>query len=470
MKKFYYSALAILSVVSLTVLIIAGIQAESVNTSEIPSATVQEKKGECTFKEAGKTKWNSVELSAKYSMDTTLKTGSHSFMQVGFDEFNSFRMKSNTEVIINALEEKSKEKGGNIIKIIKLDILDGEIGVKLEQLPKDSIMKVSGPTAVAGASGTGFSVLANKVKSVTRVAVFDSSVVVEAFDKPNKSVKLAEFQETTAAPWKGSMITGKGIGYLSRRQLGDEFVDKFKQPEGDIKIEAKGVAPAPENIDDRDERRKVTEQTAIETARAELAKLVLPMSIGQDKTVADILKESPEKSKQVYEAISKAEIANLAFADDDTATVTASIKLSDLSKALDADIAVVLATIKEITRAQYLEKFGARAYETTFTAAKVAAQRNLAERLYGSVISIGNTLRDEAGKDNQITVKIQGFVRDAKVSLIRYFDDGSIEVILEAPGEQVQTDLGRGLVGDIWLTSPETVQVDDFEMMKNLIK
>ena len=470
MKKFFYSAFAIMTVVSLTVLIFKGIQAESVKSSEISTATVNEKKGECEFKEFGKTKWSTVELNAKYAMDTTLKTGSHSFMQVAFDEFNSFRMKSNTEVIINAMEEKSKEKGGNVIKIIKLDILDGEIGVKLEKLPKDSIMKVSGPTAVAGASGTGFSVLANKVKSATRVAVFDSSVVVEAFDKPNKSVRLAEFQESTAAPWKDSIITGRGIGYLSRRQLGDEFVDKFKQPAEEIKIEAKGKAEAPENINDKDERRKTSEQKAIESARAELAKLVLPMSIGQDKTVADILKESPEKSKQVYEAISNAEISNLVFTNDDIATVTASIKLSDLSKALDSDIEVVLATIKEITRDEYLDKFGAKAYETTFTAAKVAAQRNLAERLYGSVISIGNTLRDEAGKDNQITVKIQGFVRDAKVSLIRYFDDGSIEVILEAPGEQVQTDLGRGLVGDTWLTSPETVQVDDFEMMKELVK
>ena len=468
MKSMYVPCFMLLAIIAVTSLVLVKIHADTEKTAESPSAAVQEMKGECDFKEAGKTKWNPVETSARYQMDTSLKTGSHSFMQVGFDEFNSFRMKSNTQVVVNAIEEESKVKGGNIVKIIKLDILDGEVGVKLEQLPKDSIMKVSGPTAVAGASGTGFSVLANKLKGVTRVAVYDSTVLVEAFDKPNKAVELAEFQETTAAPWKGSMITGKGVGYLSRRQLGDEFVDKFKQPADEVKIEAKGTAKAPENEKDKDERRKASEQAAIEDARASLAQIVLPMSISQDKTVADVLKEDPEKSKTVYEMISKADIAGLAFADDDTATVTATINLADLSKALDMDIVTVLATVKEITRAEYLQKFGAKALETTETAAKVVAQRNIAERLYGSVITTGNTLRDEAGKNNQITIKVQGIVKDAKIAVRRYFADGSIEVIMEAPGAQVQTDLGRGLVGDTWLASPETVQVDDFEMMKEL--
>ena len=442
--------------------------AENAENDEESAAVVQLKKGDCTFKPSGDEEWKAVAEKEEYSRDTCLKTGPNSFMQIAFDDFNSFRMKSNTEVVVAGIEELAEEKGGGIVKIIKLDILDGEVGVKLEQLPKDHIMKVSGPTAVAGASGTGFSVLANKIAKTTKVAVFESKVLVEAFDKPNKGVELAEYQEATAAPWKGTMITGTGVGYLSARILGEDFIDNLKEPVDEIKIEARGAGTPPDDAKDRDERREAAEKLALEDAYTNMAKIIMPMSIDDEKKVADLLKNDPELSKKVYEVIAASEPKDLTFADDDGATVTVEINLTDLSKALGVDLTRVMASVREITRAEYLEKFGAEAYQTTLRAAETVAQRDIVERLYGSVIVIGSTLRDKAADDGSITIKVQGIVRGAKTAVRRFFADGSIQVTMEAPGDQVQTELGEELVGTTWLTSPEAAKIEDFTMMKAL--
>ena len=442
--------------------------AEDADADKASRAVVESKKGDCNFRPAGEDEWMSVVMEKQYGDDTSLKTGSRSFMQVAFDDFNSFRMKSNTEVVVKRIEEMSREKGGGIVRIIKLDVLDGEVGVKLKKLPKDHIMKVSGPTAVAGASGTGFSVLSDKARAVTKVAVYESQVLVEAFDKPNKAVEISEFQEVTAAPWKGTMITGTGIGYLSVRILGEDFIEKLKKPAEEIKIEAKGTGKAPEDIEDKDEKRKTAEETALEDAYSNMAKIILPMSIDDTNKVADLLRDDADLSKRVYQIIADSEVTDLSFGDDDTATVTVEINLADLSKAIGKDLGKVLASVREITRDEYLAKFGIRAYPSTVRAAEVGAQRHIAERLFGSVIVVGSTLQDEADKDNSITIKVQGIVRDAKIILRRFFADGSIQVTMEAPGDQVQTQLGEELVGTTWLTSPEAVRIDDFELMKAL--
>ncbi len=466
---------AILTFLCLAVLIagvIGGYRAltfaENADTGEEPTAVVQIRKGDCTYKPADEEKWGPVEEGDEYQKDTSLKTGSRSLMQVAFDDFNSFRMKSNTEVVVEGIEERSKEKGGGIVKIIKLDLLDGEVGVKLRKLPKDHIMTVSGPTAVAGASGTGFSVSADRVGATTTVAAFESDVLVEALDRPNKAVEISEYQQATAAPWKGTMVTGTGVGYLSTRILGEDFVNKFREPPEEIKIEAKGTGTPPEEIEDRDGRREAAEELALKDAYSNMAKIILPMSVDEEKKAADLLRDSPALSKRVYEIIAESEVKSLTFADDDTATATVEIDLAELNKALGTDLGRVLASVREITRAEYLEKFGIKAYQSTIRAAEVGAQRHITERLYGSVIVVGSTLRDEAEKDNTITIKVQGVVRGARTVVRRFFADGSVHVTMDAPGDQVQARLGEDLVGETWLTSPEAAIVDDLDFVKAL--
>jgi hypothetical protein len=436
---------------------------------ELP-ATVETCKGECRYRPAGEVEeeWSKVEENASYARDTSLKTGERSFIQVTFDSFNSFRMKSNTQVLVGGIEEKAAEEGGGVVKIIRLDLLDGEVGVKLKKLPKDHIMKVAGPTAVAGASGTGFSVLASRAKSLTKVTAFESSVLVEALDKPNKAVEVSEFQEVSASPWKESTITGTGVGYLSTRILGEDFIRNIAEAEDEITISATGTGTPPEGVEDRDNRRETAEEEAVKDALAEMARVVLPMSIDDERKIADLLKDDPEVSKKVYAVIAESDVVDVSFADDDTATATVEISLGDLGEAVGEDIEKTIASVREITRAEYLRQFGVRAYTSTERAATTDAHRTIAERLYGSVIVLGRTLADEAEDDNTVTIKVQGIVRGAKPVLRRYFADGSIRVTLEAPGEDAQQELGRDLVGDTWLTSPETAVVGDLDLMKML--
>lgn len=61
-------------------------------------------------------------------------------------------------------------------------------------------------------------------------------------------------------------------------------------------------------------------------------------------------------------------------------------------------------------------------------AAKLDAQRQLLEHAKGVHIQSSTTVEDFMTQDDYIRSRVQGIIREAKITDYRYFDDGSCEV------------------------------------------
>jgi hypothetical protein len=68
----------------------------------------------------------------------------------------------------------------------------------------------------------------------------------------------------------------------------------------------------------------------------------------------------------------------------------------------------------------------------TERAAKLDAMRNILETLKGVQVSGGKTAAD-AMTDSGVSARVQGVIRNYKVTDTRYFDDGAVEVDVEMP-------------------------------------
>jgi hypothetical protein len=64
-------------------------------------------------------------------------------------------------------------------------------------------------------------------------------------------------------------------------------------------------------------------------------------------------------------------------------------------------------------------------------AAKVDGYRNLLEQAYGLQVTGSTTVRDFVTQSDTIRTQLDAFIRGAKVSDIRYLDDGSVETDME---------------------------------------
>jgi len=320
---------------------------------------------------------------------------------------------------------------------------------------------VASPTAVAGASGTGFTVGFNKANKHTLVEVAQSSVVVEALDRANKKIKVDALQQVEATPWAGGKITATGHGVLSEKILGKEFIEQFRQKPEEIVISVKGTAPAPEDVRGKEERQAESKAAALDAARAKLTAVVLGLAVSETHTVADLLAQDDELAEKVYRVIAVVPPAETAFGDDDACTVALKLDMDELGVPLDRELAATIASVEEIAKADYLTKFGARAAVTTKRAAEVDAQRRLTEKIYGSVIEGGRTLDDEAKRHAPIRVTIQGVVQGAVVEATHYYSDGSVAVLMSCPGDQIAANHGD-VVGETFLSSPEPTALRDF--------
>jgi len=398
-----------------------------------------------------------------------LKTGTHSYIEVEFFDQNCFRLKSKTEARLEQLGTAAEEGSEKVVRVIKMDLIDGETGVKLKGLPDDCVVQVSTPAAIAGASGTGFSVGFNKLQNISLAKVFENVVKVTSRDKPNKTVEVNSMQQVEAFPWRDGYITATGHGVLSERLLGAKFIESHREKPEQIKIMATGRADAPAEIKDEEQRCLKAFEDAVADARSSMAGIIIPMHIDENISLADLLKDNPNLSKKVYEIIAASEIVEKRFHPDNSAEVTVKIDLKALSKIIGRDLTAVLATVREISKQQYLKQFDKRAYLTTKRAAEVDGHRRLAEKIYGSVITSDSTLGEIAAADKKITVTVKGVVADAKIVAERYFADGSIALDLAAPGTEIVEELGA-VVGDNFLSSPQPVLISDFDQYHMLAK
>jgi len=396
-----------------------------------------------------------------------LQTGNKSYMEVRFIDRNAFRIKSNTEAKLESLGALA-EKGNKVVRLVRLDLIGGETGVKLNRLPSNYMVEVSTPAAVAGASGTGFSVALNKLKKTSVVKVFENTVEVLSRDKADKMVQAQPMQQIESFPWREGYLTATGHGVLSERILGADFIKQHRYQPEQIKIIATGRAEMREDIDTQTERQRIAYEEAAADARSSMAGIIIPMHIDDHTAVADLLKDNPDLSKKVYEIIAESAVVERKLIQN-TAEVTVRIDLTALTDAIGKDMTAVLATVEEITKKEYRKKFGNKAYLTTKRAAEADGHRRLAEKLYGSIIDTSTTIRDLAAKDNQVVIIIKGVVQGAEIVAERYFADGSIALDLAAPAGEIEQQLGPE-VGQNFLSSPQPLLVTDFEQYQALVK
>lgn len=428
-------------------------------SADAASATVTAQRGKTEALLLNAEEWTKTETGHTYTSGTELKTDTRSYIEVSLDEENSFRIKGTTQVKVEKIFDAATDESGKVIRLVELQVIDGEVNARLNQLPDDVRVKVSSPTAVAGASGTGFTLSFSKAKQLAKIKVIESTVLVEALDRADKAVEVGALQQVEATPWKGGKITATGRGVLSEKVLGKEFVARFRQKPEDIKVVATGTAPAPEDVTKKDERLAEAKTAALDAARSALSAVVLRLAVNEFTSVADLLAEDEALAAKVYEIIAAAPAIDTTFANDDSCTVTVRADIEALSEAIGQELAATIASVEEIPKADYLAKFGARPAITTKRAATVDAQRRLAEKIYGSVIEGGQVLNDVA--DAQVRVTVQGVVRGAVVEEEHYFTDGSVTVVMSCPGDQIAEKHGA-IVGDTFLSSPEPAVIHDF--------
>ena len=120
--------------------------------------------GMVQVREPGDAVWKTPAIGAWVKTGAEIKTGAESSCDIGLGEGRSsvLQMKENSQTKLQA----------NNASLVHVDLAAGRVFAKVRGLKKDSTFKVSSPTAIAAARGTGWE------QSMEEVNVFENSVEV----------------------------------------------------------------------------------------------------------------------------------------------------------------------------------------------------------------------------------------------------------------------------------------------------
>lgn len=361
-----------------------------------------------------------------------ISTGLHSFCVTAIDQDNSFRIKQNTVVQISKLWEESQELNSQVIREVHLNLLQGNLLARLDKMPPNSKLSVQGPTAIAGASGTCFIVSADPENERTSVTVLDHEVSVESLNEPDKIIKAKKFQHIECAPWSKILISGSGRGILS------ESVKKEKNlplNSEHIEIQARGKG-------------KTIEEAKINSL-SQLARIITLLPINEANDVFSLLLQDPILLERVFDAIAKAKTLDITKNLDETVQAQTGLDLSSLTQALNHPLFGIKESIIQVSREEYISRFGNSSLEVTQSAAEVEAYRNLGRIIYGTIVQSGMTIEGIADKDPTLRDAVQNVAKEAQIELIQYFSDGSIIANLNLRGNAIPERLSL-ITGNIY--------------------
>lgn len=377
----------------------------------------------------------------------TIRTGQDSYIELEISPGNSVRLKENSQILVKDLGKDLSEPDGSVVKLTNFNLIEGDISLKLDNLPKGALIQVSSPTAVAGARGTAFIVRYNSGIKITRVGVLESKVTVYCVTEPAKSIIVPAFKKVSVTPWAMATAQVRGTGILSEKILGKTFIEAVSTPVMQIKGSGE------------------TEERAKDDAYYNLAKRILSISIAVDKRIEDILNENPILCHSLYSYISKGEVISTNRAGG-VIEVTVQLPLAPISDIINRSLPPLPSIVKPLTMQEYSDKFGAQARVTTQRAAQLDGYRKLAEIMYGTVISSETTLKDMVIKDDRIRTTVEGVVKGAEVLDTQYFSDGSITVSMAIRADIVRNEVekvtGTTVCGLNYFTSPVIIDIDDF--------
>lgn len=387
-------------------------------------------------------------LNQKVPMGYEVQTERNAYCEIALDSENTFRVKEETLIQIEKLNEASKKPDGSVVKITRINLFEGELSAKLENLPKDSEFEILSPVAIAGATGTAFSVTYHDHDHHTHISVHDDVVHATSRGELHKSVNVVQMRKVEIVPWEYSIVSTQGRAVLSEAILGRDFI---QQAQSQIQIEAQGQGS--------------TKGEAITLAREALTILILNLYVNPDQTLDQVLIEDPLLTQKVFFAISQARVLGTSENPDATFTAKVQIHSSKLADIIGQPLYGLRQNIIPLSMMEYSQKFGAKARVTTERAAKVEGYRNLAEIIYGTVINSQTTVKDYAVQDDTIRTTIEGMVRGARVVNKAYFSDGSIMLGLEIDGSLIPDQLSP-TTGDVfgkhYMSSPQIISFESY--------
>ncbi|MBN1917043.1 MAG: FecR domain-containing protein [Verrucomicrobia bacterium] len=452
----------------------AGATEEEASANDQEGTRVTAQRGTAEALLLGAAEWVATQIDSSYPCGCELRTGRRSYMEVYFDEANSFRIKADTHVRVGKVLETVEGESGSIVRLVEIEMVDGEVNARLGRLPDDVRVNVTSPSAVAGATGTGFTFIFNRREQETLVKVTHDSVLVGARDRADKQVAVAALQQVEVRPWADGELTAVGRAALDEKELGKESVARFRQKEGaDLTVSAVGTAPAldealPQGATaaERAQRRGESLAAATDAARSALADLIYGLAVDAPAeapmtTVADVLAQDSGLASKVYELINNAAIAGPTFTDDDACTVVAQLELAALGEALGQELGTGLRGVREITEAGYLATFGADALAATRKAAEADGKRRLRLKLNKSIIDRGRTLEDEANRNANVRLTILGVIDKAVVKETHFYSDGSLGLLMSCILSTIAENHPE-IVGTLYMSSPEPVLLGDF--------
>ena len=121
--------------------------------------------------------------------------------------------------------------------------------------------------------------------------------------------------------------------------------------------------------------------------------------------------------------------------------------------------------IRQITEENYLKIYKPRSLINARRAAVTDAYRNLAAKIYGTVINSTTVLGDYADKDAAVKITVNGIVHGATETGINYYADGSVRITMEIRGREIKESL-TPVTGDIFgstcLSGADKLTLTDF--------
>ncbi len=399
--------------------------------------------------------WKKAKSNSSLYKGDMIKTGLDSYAELALNPENRFRIKEDSEVELDKIFEGNPHPTDGIVKLVQFNLKSGSMLAKLDKLPKGVKLSIGSPTAVAGATGTEFAVVVESAGQ-THIAVLESKVQVVSSSNPNQLVMVAPFQKVDIAPWDVALLQAKGTGILSKKILGNKFV---QQSQNKIVFIGSGLGN--------------TEEAAHIEALRNLSDRILDTTLSPEYKFGDLMEEDVSVSEKVYDVLFNANVLQKETLPNGTFQEELEVSLTAIQNAIGQTITSVSQTIRPINLAEYGQKFGPLARVTTRRAAQVDALRKLAQKIYGSVIETDTTVKDFEASNDQITTVVKGIVQGAEIISETYFSDGSVSVQLQAPGKQIKgalTQVMGDVLGSNYMSSPTRIIVDDFETYKELEK
>jgi len=411
-------------------------------TSSNQKATVEKTYG-TVQSSLNESDWKDILKGTQLDSNQFVQTSIDSFCDIAIDTKNKFRLKESTKIKIEKLWEPDPEKNNGIVKIISINLMEGEISSKLDDLPEGTQYEVVSPISVAGAKGTGFSIRYRRRTRTAHCHVYEHAVLVRSVSSPNQITTVNQFQSIEVAPWDDAILFAEGTGVISDKIFGKGYAQKQL---GKRSIIASGGTS--------------------EEAYTQLKSILLNIHVQSDLTIGSYLLQNLDKSESFYQLIDSLPLQT------DGEKFTLELPLEKVESNLNITLPGRTNTIRVISLGEYGKLFGAKARVTTKRAAQIDAYRKLAESIYGIVIDSQTTVRDYATSDDIVVTKVEGLVKGAQIVSTIYFSDGSVMVQLKMNGNLVPKQLSSQLgpvFGSTYMSGPSLISFSSFEEFKKIL-